>query len=100
MASEEGLTIKHRTFVRSPMCTESGEWRDIVAVPGIGPMAANAFSKSNFTKAHHILGIMLTMDLEEEPFKLFLRQHYANMTSHSMQACYAALADWIRTNMR
>ena len=78
-------SLKYTNFVSEPISNKS-----VNEIPGIGVLTAEKLIMSGFTKAYHVLGQFLLLNLDEELFINWLK----SMGSLNYKTTYNALHDW------
>lgn len=81
-------TKKHKLFVSEPLGQKS-----IDVLPGVGKTLTQRFLASNITKAHHVVGAFLLLDMQRDKFLSWFKQECGGNERHA-NMCFDAIQQW------
>eukprot|EP00052_Salpingoeca_macrocollata_P030511 m.319811 g.319811 ORF g.319811 m.319811 type:complete len:100 (+) comp23478_c0_seq1:66-365(+) len=94
---------KEDDFIREPLKNDKGEYKDVETVGGIGPKAADALKKRGFSKAFHLLGQFMLLNMDQEMFSEWLKEQMkeekVELQDRYVQSCFRSLKGWCDNNV-
>ena len=84
-------SAKERHFIAEPI----GE-KDVLVLPGVGPIIGQRMKKAGFVKAFLVLGQFLMLNKDEALFTKWMKDQFNANTKQSGD-CFKALNDWCRS---
>ena len=94
---------KEQDFIREPLKDAKGVYKCVSTIGGISDKPADALGKRGYSKAFHLIGQYLILNMDEELFKEWLRnlleEEHIKVQDRFIDSAFRCVSEWCRGNM-